>query len=325
MRLVFMGTPEFAVPCLQTLQENGYEIVGVFTQPDRPAGRGNKLKESPIKTLADSLKLPVYQPEKIKTPEAIEVLKNLQPECIVVVAYGQILSKEILGIPPLGCVNVHASLLPHYRGAAPIHWAVSNGETKTGITTMLMDEGLDTGDMLLKVEYEIAEDATTGEVHDALSHLGADLLILTIRGLEKGKIKPLPQPKEFSYAPLLKREHEQIEWSWEANKIHNRIRGLNPWPGAFTFFRNEQVKVWQSSIMQTEVNGSDKIQGEVAGQIISLTERGLAVLTGKGMVEIIEIQPAGKKRMSSRDFFNGRRGELGEIFGNSPRSIIEAT
>lgn len=317
MRLVFMGTPEFAVPCLQSLQEEGYEIVGVFTQPDRPAGRGNKLKESPIKMKAESLKLQVYQPEKIKAPESIGILKNLQPECIVVVAYGQILSKEILEIPRLGCLNVHASLLPRYRGAAPIHWAVTNGETKTGITTMLMDEGLDTGDMLLKAEYEIAEDTTTGEVHDALTHLGADLLISTIRGLEEGKIKPVPQSKEFSYAPLLKREHEQIEWSWEANKIHNRIRGLNPWPGAFTFFRDEQVKIWQSRTIQTEVNESYPSQGEVAGQIISLTERGLAVLTGKGLVEILEIQPAGKKRMSSRDFFNGRRGELGEVFGKS--------
>ncbi len=317
MRLVFMGTPEFAVPCLQALQEKGYQVIRVFTQPDRPAGRGKKLKGSPVKSIAESLKLPVYQPEKIKSPEAIKVLKNLQPECIVVVAYGQILSKEILEIPRLGCINVHASLLPQYRGAAPIHWAVTNGETKTGVTTMLMDEGLDTGDMLLKAEYEIAEDATTGEVHDVLSHLGADLLISTIRGLEEGNIKPVPQSGEFSYAPLLKREHEQIEWSWEANKIHNRIRGLNPWPGAFTFFRDEQVKIWQSRTMQIEVNESYPSQGEVGGQIISLTERGLAVLTGKGLVEILEIQPAGKKRMSSRDFFNGRRGELGEVFGKS--------
>lgn len=314
-----MGTPEFAVPCLQSLQDEGYHIVGVFTQPDRPAGRGKKLKVSPIKAKAESLKLPVYQPEKIKTPESIEVLKSLQPECIVVVAYGQILPKEILGIPPLGCVNVHASLLPQYRGAAPIHWAVINGEVKTGVTTMLMDEGLDTGDMLLKGEYQIEEESTTGEVHDALSHLGSDLLISTLRSLEKRDIKPVPQPKKFSYAPLLKREHEQLDWSWEAIKIHNRIRGLNPWPGAFTFFRNEQVKIWKSKSIQTEVNESDKIQGEVAGQIISLTETGLAVLTGKGMIEILELQPAGKNRMSGRDFFNGRRGELGEGFTSKPK------
>jgi len=303
MRLVFMGTPEFAGPCLQSLQKKGYEIVGVFTQPDRPAGRGNKLKVSPIKAIAESLKLPIYQPQKIKEPEAVEVLKNLQPDCIVVVAYGQILSKEILSLPSLGCVNVHASLLPKY------------GEKKTGVTTMLMDEGLDTGDMLLKAEYEIGENTTTGEVHDDLSHLGADLIISTISGLENGDIKPMPQPKEFSYAPLLKREHEQLEWSWDAARIHNRIRGLNPWPGGFTFFRDEQVKIWQSRRIELGENKEEYLKnGEKSGQIVSLTESGLAVMTGNGMLEILELQPAGKKKMSGRDFFNGRRGQLGEVF-----------
>ena len=316
MRIVFMGTPEFAVPCLRALRESRHEIVGVFTQPDRPAGRGNKLKASPINALAKSLDLPVYQPERIKTPEEIAVLKKLKPECIVVVAYGQILSKDILELPHLGCVNVHASLLPKYRGAAPIHWAIINGETKTGVTTMLMDEGLDTGEMLLKSKYEISDDITTGEVYSDLSQLGADLLIATLAGLENGSLKPIPQPEESSYAPLLNREHEQLEWSWDAAKIHNRIRGLNPWPGAFTFFRDEQVKIWQSRVQSPAGDTYIKLGG-LPGQIVSLTEKGLLVLTGDGLVEIVELQPAGKTRMSGRDFFNGRRGELGELFTNT--------
>jgi len=180
---------------------------------------------------------------------------------------------------------------------------------------MLMDEGLDTGDMLLKAEYEIGENTTTGEVHDDLSHLGADLIISTISGLENGDIKPMPQPKEFSYAPLLKREHEQLEWSWDAARIHNRIRGLNPWPGGFTFFRDEQVKIWQSRRIELGENKEEYLKnGEKSGQIVSLTESGLAVMTGNGMLEILELQPAGKKKMSGRDFFNGRRGQLGEVF-----------
>ena len=314
MKLVFMGTPEFAVPCLQALHETGNEIVGVFTQPDRPAGRGKNMKISPVKEMAESLNLPVYQPHKIKTPEGMDILKKLQPECIVVVAYGQILSKEILNMPPLGCINVHASLLPKYRGAAPIHWAVINGEARTGITTMLMDEGLDTGDMLLTAEHEISQDATTGDIHDALAVLGADLIVKTIKGLERGEINPAPQPEGSSYAPLLKREHEKLDWSWSAAEIHNRIRGLNPWPGAYTIFRQDQVKVWKSNLNQTAgVVDHIKKDGS-AGQVIDLTESGLVVSTGDGLIELLELQPAGKKKMTGRDFFNGRRGELGEHF-----------
>jgi methionyl-tRNA formyltransferase len=237
MKLVFMGTPDFAVPSLQALQEAGHQIAGVFTQPDRPAGRGKKMMPSPVKVLAEKLNLPVFQPLKIKTPEAIDSIRKLEPECIVVVAYGQILSPEILNLPPYGCINVHASLLPSYRGAAPIHWAVLNGEQKTGVTTMLMDEGLDTGDMLLAAEYPISSTATTGEVHDALARLGAEVLLKTLRGLQDGTLKPVPQPQEFTYAPPLKREHERIDWSHSALAIHNQIRGLNPWPGAYTTFR----------------------------------------------------------------------------------------
>lgn len=313
MRIVFMGTPDFAAPSLRTLQEAGHQIVGVFTQPDRPAGRGNKIKKSEIKILAESLNLSVFQPLKIKASESVELLKMLQPECIVVVAFGQVLSKEILELPPYGCVNVHASLLPKYRGAAPIHWAILNGESKTGVTTMLMDEDLDTGDMLLSEEYEISSAATTGEVHDALAKMGAELLLKTIQGLAEGRIMPIPQPREYSYAPLLRREHEKIDWSWSASIIHNRIRGLNPWPGAFTFFRGEQVKIWQSKLAGNTLD-KKALMETLPGEIISLTEKGFKVQTGEGILEITELQPAGKKKMAASDFFNGRRIKNRELF-----------
>jgi len=314
MKLVFMGTPEFAVPSLQALYDAGHDIAGVFTQPDRPAGRGKRMTASPVKVLADSLKLPIYQPLKIKTPEVVQEVHDLQPQCIVVVAFGQILPKEILEHPPYGCVNVHASLLPAYRGAAPIHWAVINGESLTGVTTMLMDEGLDTGDMLLRSEYPISASATTGEVHDGLARLGAELLLKTLEGLAQGTLTPVPQPQEFTYAPLLKREHEKLDWTWDVTTIYNRIRGMNPWPGAFTTFRDEQVKVWKSRISGKRISEYSG-QGYAAGQILALSEYGLLVAAGSGgILEIIEIQPAGKKKMTAQDFFNGRRVKSGEFF-----------
>jgi methionyl-tRNA formyltransferase len=307
MRLVFMGTPDFAVPVLDALYASGYQINGVFTQPDKPAGRGNKLKASPVKVLAEKYGLTVFQPARIKTAEAVRQIKDLQPECIVVVAFGQLLSKEILEIPPYGCINVHASLLPAYRGAAPIHWAVMNGETKTGVTTMLMDEGLDTGAMLMMKEYSISPEATTGELHDALARIGAKALLNTLIGLENGAVHPVPQPEGSSYAPLLTREHERLEWSWTAAKIHNRIRGLNPWPGAFAFFRGEQVKIWLSEQPEKFDLSGNAPQNSLPGSILSLTEGGLLVKTGEGILKITELQPAGKKRMRAQDFYNGYR------------------
>jgi len=307
MRLVFMGTPDFAVPVLDALYASGHKIDGVFTQPDKPAGRGNKLKASPVKVLAEKYGLAVFQPARIKTAEAVRQIKDLQPECIVVVAFGQLLSKEILEIPPYGCINVHASLLPAYRGAAPIHWAVMNGEIKTGVTTMLMDEGLDTGAMLMMKEYPISPEATTGELHDALARIGAKALLNTLIGLENGAVYPVPQPEGSSYAPLLTREHERLEWSWTAAKIHNRIRGLNPWPGAFAFFREEQVKIWLSEQPGKLDLSGNALQNSLPGSILSLTEGGLLVKTGEGILKITELQPAGKKRMRAQDFYNGYR------------------
>ncbi|GAB6152371.1 methionyl-tRNA formyltransferase [Desulfosporosinus burensis] len=312
MRLVFMGTPDYSVPSLRALVREGHDIVGVFTQPDRPAGRGKNLKPSSVKIAAQELGLSVFQPLRIKTPEEIQLLKDLAPDSIIVVAYGQILSKDILQIPLKGCINVHASLLPAYRGAAPIHWALMKGETLTGVTTMLMDEGLDTGDMLLKREIEVSEEATTGEIHDQLATLGAELLIETLEELELGRLIQIPQTGETNYAPLLKREHERLDWSRSAVDLHHQIRGLNPWPGAYTTFRGENLKIWRSAPFLTVEKGSELT---APGQIIQLSGDGLLVQTGEGMLRIWEVQPAGKRSMPAKSFFIGRHGEAGEKFG----------
>jgi methionyl-tRNA formyltransferase len=323
MRIVFMGTPDFAVPSLKCLFNEGHEILAVFTQPDRPAGRGKQPKQSSVKIVAQKLGLTVRQPEKINTPEVIELLKSLQPELIVVVAYGKKLPVEILRIPEKGCLNVHASLLPAYRGAAPIHWAVINGETNTGVTTMLIDEGLDTGDILLKKIYPISGEATTGEVHDALAEIGGQLLIQTIEAWSRGDLKAVAQAGESSYAPLLKREHEWLDWSRNAAELHNQIRGLNPWPGAVTKYKGENLKVWQSSLVSQSLAG-DKISSEdfqkespvrEYGKILKIVEDGIIVETGKGEILLRQVQPAGKRIMPARDFFLGRHGQIGEILG----------
>lgn len=322
MRIVFMGTPDFSVPSLKKLFDEGYEIPAVFTQPDRPAGRGKQPKQSPVKVAAQELGLTVRQPEKINTPEIIGLLKSLQPDLIVVVAYGKKLPGEILRIPEKGCLNVHASLLPAYRGAAPIHWAIINGETQTGVTTMLMDEGLDTGDILLKKTYPISRDATTGEVHDALAEIGGELLIQTLEAWGRGELKAVAQAGESSYAPLLKREHEWLDWSRNAAALHNQIRGLNPWPGAVTMYKGENLKVWQSSLRSQSFAG-DKISPEDLpessvrefGKVRQIVEEGIIVGTGKGEILLKQVQPAGKRIMPARDFFLGRHGQTGEILG----------
>ena len=322
-----MGTPDFAVPALRALVEGGHEVVGVFTQPDRPAGRGKKLKPSPVKVAAEELGLAVFQPERIKALEVIRQLQDLAPDSIIVVAYGQILSREILRLPAQGCINVHASLLPSYRGAAPIHWAVMRGETRTGVTTMLMDEGLDTGDMLLKREVSISNEATTGELHDELAALGGELLLDTLNELEMGRLISIPQTGESNYAPLLKREHERIDWSCGAHELHDQIRGLNPWPGAFTTFRGENLKIWRSILClhtekfpETECRKFEPRTSNLEyrvepGQIFQVLEDSLVVQTGEGVLRILEVQPAGKRAMPARDFFNGRHGQVGEILG----------
>lgn len=321
MRVVFMGTPDFAVPSLRALVSGGQDIVGVFTQPDRPAGRGKNLKPSPVKVVAEELGLPIFQPETIKTAEWIEQLKDLAPESIIVVAYGQILPKDILHLPVKGCINVHASLLPAYRGAAPIHWAIIKGESLTGVTTMLMDEGLDTGDMLLKREIVISNQSTMGEIHDKLATLGAELLMDTLHESEMGSLIPTPQTGDSNYAPLLKREHERLEWSRRAIDLHDQIRGLNPWPGAFATFRGENLKIWRSTpfirtdcAVEAEKESCAETVLNDPGQIIQVLGDSLLVQTGEGILRLSEVQPAGKRSMSARDFFNGRHGQIGEKF-----------
>ena len=300
LKIVFMGTPDFAVPCLKTLNEN-YEVIAVITQPDRPKGRGQKLTPSPIKEYALEHNLTVLQPEKIKTSETEEQLKKLAPDLIVVVAFGQILSKAILEIPQLGCINVHASLLPKYRGAAPIHWSIINGETKTGITTMYMDVGLDTGDMILKEEVSISAKMNTGELHDTLMNIGAKTLLQTIKQIAEGSVVRNKQnDAKASYAPLLTKELERINWLLPAQEIYNLVRGLNPWPVAFSIFKGKKLKIWQTKVIDNVTIGE-------IGTVLSLTETGFTVQTGKGILEILELQPESKRKMTAKDFVCGNQ------------------
>ena len=313
MRIVFMGTPQFAVPSLLALHKAGHEIAAVVTQPDRPNKRGNKVEFSPVKQAALDLQVKVLQPEKIKEADFVAVLKDLQPEAIVVVAFGQILSEEILTLPKYGCINLHASLLPKYRGAAPIHWAVLNGETETGNTTMLMDKGLDTGDMLLVNKVAIGAEETTGQVHDKLSTSGADLLVETLEKLVKNEIVPQKQDEAKStYAEKLTKELELIDWTLSNRDIFNKIRGLNPWPVAYTLFNNSRLKIFTSKLLDTKI--PESLQ---AGQFACLTENGFAVATGDGLLEIIEVQPESRKRMSAQDYIKGYKVTKEIFFGRN--------
>ncbi len=302
-----MGTPDFAVPCLKVLQEKT-EIIAVVTQPDRPKGRGHNLQPSPVKAAALEYNLPVLQPEKIKTEEFTAQLEEMNPDLIVVVAFGQILSQRILDIPRLGCVNVHASLLPRYRGAAPIHWSIINGEKETGVTTMLMDAGLDTGDMLLKDAVEITDEMTTEELHDQLMAMGGKLLSDTIDGLVTGTIKPEKQDDSISnYAGMLNKETGHVDWSKSAQDIHNLIRGLNSWPVAWSLKDGKNFKFWRTKV----VEGTSK---EPAGTVIELKKNSFYVATGNGILEVLELQPPSKKRMSAGDLVRGHGVAVGDVF-----------
>ncbi len=307
LKTIFMGTPDFAVPCLEVLQAKT-EVLAVITQPDRPKGRGHNLQASPVKQKALEYNLPVLQPEKIKTEEFTAELEKLQPDLIVVVAFGQILSQRILDIPPLGCVNVHASLLPRYRGAAPIHWSIINGEKETGVTTMLMDAGLDTGDMLLKDKVAITEEMTTEELHDQLMAMGGKLLAETIDGLANGTITPEKQDDSISnYAGMLNKETGHVDWSKSAVEIHNLIRGLNSWPVAWSMKDGKNYKFWRTKV---ENRNSDKAPGTV----VELRKNSFCLATGEGLLEVLEIQPPSKKRMSAGDLLRGHGVAVGDIF-----------
>ena len=308
LRIVFMGTPDFAVPCLAKLVADGHEIAVVVTQPDRPKGRGRVLTPSPVKEYAVQHELPLLQPETIKDPAVIQQIAALKPDVIVVVAFGQFLPGELLGMPPMGCINVHASLLPKYRGAAPIHWAVMNGETITGVTTMYMDSGMDTGDMIMKLETPISLDENTGILHDRLSRLGAELLSTTLLLASENKAPRIPQQtSDATYAPLLKREIEAIDWNRSASEIHNQVRGLNPWPGAYSIYADRILKIWRTSI-KDNTGIFDK-----PGRIIAVEKDCLLVAAGKGLLRLEEVQPQNKRRMSAGIFAAGYRVEVGEI------------
>ncbi|MBO6293316.1 MAG: methionyl-tRNA formyltransferase [Selenomonas sp.] len=312
LRVVFMGTPEFAVPCLAALHaDENCEVIGVYTQPDKPRGRGQKFLPSPVKAWAEEHGLPVHQPVKIKTEEATAELRGLKPDLVVVVAFGQILSQEILDIPPHGCINVHGSLLPRYRGAAPMQWCVINGETKTGITTMMMDAGLDTGDMLLKEELTIGPDMTLEEVHDNLMEMGAQVLMKTIEELRAGTLKRVPQEGESNYAPMLTKETGHIDWQKSAQEIHNLVRGLNSWPGAYTAHEGQKFKIWR-----TVLTGETVTSGTTAGEILAAdSSQGLKVAAGDGQVlAITELQAPGKKKMQAQDYLRGNSLAAGSCF-----------
>ena len=301
MNVIFMGTPGFAVPTLEKLHESRHNLVLVVTQPDKPSGRGKKLKKSEVKETAEKLGLKIFQPDKIKKQENIDLLKSYNPDVIVVVAYGQILNKEILTLPKYGCINVHASLLPKLRGAAPLNWAIINGETKTGITTMQMDVGLDTGDMLLKSEVEIDENINVGELHDILMHKGAELLIETLDKLEKNELTPKKQDDSLSsYAPILNNENRKINWNLPAKSIHNLIRGLSPWPAAYFTLDEKTVKVYSSSYIN---NDSDY----EPGYVIKANNEGIFVKAKDGIVILKEIQMPGKKKMPVEAYLRGNK------------------
>ncbi|WP_312641676.1 methionyl-tRNA formyltransferase [Hydrogenoanaerobacterium sp.] len=308
MKIVFMGTPDFAVPCLQKLIDMGQTIAGVFTQPDKPKGRGYQMMPPPVKELALSHNLPVFQPAKMRDGEALSIIKELAPDLIVVVAYGKILPKEILDAPKLGCINVHGSLLPKYRGAGPIQWSVINGEAVTGVTTMFMAEGLDTGDMILKMETPIGEDETAGELFDRLCIIGADCLEQTIRLFESGEPVPreMQDDAQSSYAPMLDKELSRLDFSKSARELHNLIRGVSPWPVAHTTFRGKLLKVHKA-------RAAEGFCGEV-GMI--LDGKRMIVGCGEAAIELLEVQAEGAKRMTAADFMNGKRVQIGERLGD---------
>ena len=312
MKAVFMGTPDFAVPTLQKMIDMGIEITAVVTQPDKAKGRGKKVIYSPVKECALAHDLPVYQPVRIrKEPEFIQTLRDMQPDVIVVVAFGQILPKEILDIPRLGCVNVHASLLPKFRGAAPIQWSIIDGEEVTGVTTMLMDVGLDTGDMLLKTEIPVDPKKTGGSLHDKLAAVGGELLEKTLIGLEAGTIVPEKQDDSQAgeYARMLDKELGHIDFNQPAVVIERLIRGLNPWPSAYTYIDGKTLKIWEAEVL-------DRNYGCEYGEVAEVTRNCLIIQTGIGALSVKSVQLQGKKRMDIAAFLNGYTIEKGTRFDN---------
>jgi methionyl-tRNA formyltransferase len=298
-RIVFMGTPDFAVPTLQALHDSRFSVIQVVTQPDRPKGRGRKLQPPPIKTAAQTLRYPVLQPDDPRAQEFADRLSEIRPDLFVVIAFGHILSRKLLAIPRYGAVNIHASLLPKYRGPAPIHWAVINRETESGITAMQMDTGMDTGDMLLKERLELSPDETTGTLHDRLAAMGADVLIRTVSKLQSGDLDPIPQDERLAtYAPPMQPKDGRIEWSKSAEDLDAFIRGMNPWPGAFTFLEKKRLKVFKVKPLSVD-------HSETPGTVLPGFPDELRIATGKGVLSLLELQGPSGKRLSIDDFLRG--------------------
>ncbi|WP_120166171.1 methionyl-tRNA formyltransferase [Thermohalobacter berrensis] len=303
MKVVFMGTPDFAVPTLEKIYNEGYDIPLVITQPDRPKGRGKKLSSPPVKIKAKELGLDVYQPQNVNDKECITQLEKISPDVIVVIAYGQILKEDLLNLPKYGCVNVHASLLPKYRGAAPINWVIINGEKKTGITTMYMDKGLDSGDILLKEGIDIREDETAGELHDRLMYLGADVLVETLRKIENGTLERIPQDHDkATYAPMMDRKLGKIDWEKSAEKIKNLVRGTYPWPGAYTNYKGKKVKI-------IEVDAIDQFKEGEPGKVVKVSDEGIYVNAKEGCIVIKRLQFPNKRKMTIRQYLLGNSFE----------------
>ena len=322
MRIVFMGTPDFSVPALKALVEAGHQVIAVVTQPDKPKGRGKEVQMTPVKIQAMEYGIPVYQPAKVREASFVEVLKGLEADVYVVIAFGQILPKAVLELPKYGCINIHASMLPKYRGAAPIQWCVIDGERETGITTMMMDVGLDTGDMLEKAVIPIEEKETGGSLHDKLSMAGGDLILSTLKKLEEGTLVRTPQTDEGTcYAKMLTKSLGDIDWNQGAVSIERLIRGLNPWPSAYTMWNGKTIKIWAADVIAgreaadfLSESGVPAETGTAPGTVVCSDKRGLVVCTGGGLLSIRELQMEGKKRMDTPAFLRGYPIPAGDVF-----------
>ena len=312
MKVLFLGTAEFACLSLEAILTSRHKVAAVVTQPDRPKGRGRRLASSPVKFLAAKKNIPVFQPEKLRDPAALEILRSFHPDLIVVVAYGQILSSSVLSIPPRGCVNVHASLLPQYRGAAPIPWAILKGEQRTGVATMLMDSGLDTGPILLTEETPIAPEDTAGVLHDRLAIMGATLLLKTLDGLERETIAPRAQDhSRATYAPKIAKEDGRIDWNMPARELFNRLRAFDPWPGAFTRWGGRNLKIFRPGPVE-EVE--EEIRGK-PGTVAQVSEKDLTIATARGCLRVREVQLENRPRMGVAEFLRGYPLKVGELLG----------
>lgn len=316
MNVIFMGTPDFAVSTLEGLIKSNHKIIVVVTRPDRPKGRGREILPSPVKVVAEAHKIEVLQPEKVREPDFVKKLREYRPDCIVVVAFGQILPKDILSLPRYGCINLHASILPKYRGAAPINWALINGETKTGVTSMLMNEGMDTGDILIQREVEITEGDSAGTLHDRLSEIGSEVILETLDGLEKGTIKRVKQNESSAtYAQKIKKEDCLINWDEDAKKIVNRIRGLTPAPGAYTSYNGKRLKITEAVIPPRPPLKKGGWGDLRKGEVFEVNRNGIKVICGNGLVIIKNLQPEGKRVMGVGEFISGHNIKAGEILG----------